>query len=294
MTNLRKRLALVTIGLAAFSGALALVSACSSTDPSDPADGGNGEASTTDSPTSETGTDGGTDAAVDNFVPVEAGTLAEFVTLNAEATCARFRDCCGGPTKFDSAKCNNDLKNFGWNGALKDLTVAGVVAGGKVTYNAVAGSDCLTKVRNMTCNNTPAAEFKAANEKCYEAAKGTVAASGACRSDVECVSTAYCDLADPDAGVCTTLKGAGASCDAFTGQCAYRGGAGASRCIDTDGDGNSTCSPQIANGQPCGNSDFDCASGACKIDNDAGTLTCENVASFVLDACALFALGDGG
>lgn len=293
MTNLRKRLALVAFGLTAFAAAMAAVSACSSGDPANPPEGGTAEAGT-DSPTGETGTDGGTDAPTDNFVPVEAGTLAEFITLNAEATCARFRDCCGGATKFDVAKCTNDAKDFGWNGALKDLAVAGVATGGKVTYDPVAGSECLTRVRNMTCNNTPATEFKQANEKCYEAAKGTVAASGACKSNVECVPTTYCDLTVPTAGVCTPLKTTGAVCEVLTGQCSYRAGAGPQRCIDPDGDGTYNCSPQIANGQPCGTSDFDCASGACKIDNDAGTLTCENVASFVIDACQLYKLGDGG
>ena len=293
MRNLKKRLTLVALALAATGAATGFLIACSSDDTVVPADGGS-EASTSDSPSGETSTDGGADVNTDTFVPVEAGTLAEFIKLNAEATCARFRDCCGG-TGFDLVKCNADFKSAGWAQSLADLAAPGVATGGKVVYDPVVGSACLTAVRNMTCKNTPAAEFKAAADKCFAAAKGSGAASAACRSNVECQSSAYCDLADPDGGVCTPLKGTGVQCTPTIGECAYRAATGASRCLDTDVDGVYNCGPALANGAEC-RSDFDCASGGCYVrDEDGGGVaaTCDLTVDFIYGICEIYK-PDGG
>lgn len=293
MRNLRNRLMLVALGLAAASAATAGLIACSSDDTVVTSDSGTPEGGGTDSSAGDTGSDGGTDANSDNFVPVEAGTLAEFIRLNAEATCARFRDCCGG-TGFDLAKCNADFATAGWAQSLTDLAVPGVATGGKVVYDPAAGSACLTAVRNMTCKNTPATEFKNAVDKCFAAAKGSAAASAACRSNVECQPTAFCDLADPDGGVCTPLKGTGVQCTPTIGECSYRSATGTSRCLDTDVDGVYNCGPALSNGAEC-RSDFDCTSGGCYVrDEDGGVAaTCDSKVDFIYGICEIYK-PDGG
>lgn len=294
MTNLRKRLVLLTGLLAAASASMAFVVACSSTEDTPKTDGGT-DGGGTDSPSGETSTsEGGSDAGPDNFVPVEAGTLTEFIAQNAAATCARYRDCCGA-TGFDLAACTTDFQKSGWVQSLTDLSVDGVATGTNVTYDAVAGSACLTAVRNMTCKNTPSAEFKNAVEKCFAAATGKVAVNGACKSNVECAKTAFCDLSGGDAGTCAALKASGATCTPFTGDCAYRNAEGANRCLDTDGDGTNTCSGKIANGANCGFTDLDCNSGACNVrDDDAGGVaaTCEATVDFLYGICGKYK--DGG
>lgn len=292
MTNLRKRLTFVALALSSVSGAAAALAACSSDDSVGTPDGGTPEGGGTDSPSGDTGTDGGTDASPDTFVPVDAGSLSDFIKFNAEATCARIRDCCG-PATFDDAKCLGVFKDYGWNGSLSDLTVSGVATGGKVTYDPAAGTECLTSIRNIQCVNTPVAVYKTINDKCFAAAKGTAALASPCRSNAECVPTAYCDLTNADAGVCTALKATGAECAPAGGECAYREGPGPSRCLDVDGNGTYNCGPTIPNGQACGVTDYDCASGSCFVDPDGGNTTCENKANFLQDGCALFKK-DGG
>ncbi|MBS2016686.1 MAG: hypothetical protein JST00_27630 [Deltaproteobacteria bacterium] len=289
MSNLRKRFVLFTGLLAAASASTAFVVACSSTEDPPKSDGGTDGAS--DTGTGDTGTtDGGSDAGPDTFVPVEAGTLADFIAQNADATCSRYRECCGA-TGFDIAKCRADFKESGWVQSLTDLSVNGVATGGNVTYDPAAGSACLTAVRNMTCKDTPATEYKSAIEKCFQAAVGKVAVNGACRSNVECVKTAYCDLTG-DAGTCTALKAAGALCTPLTGDCAYRNATGTSHCLGTAG--AEVCGPSIPNGGECGFTDFDCTSGACNVvETDGGAVaTCESTVDFLSGICRLYK--DGG
>lgn len=292
MKNLKKRLTFVAIGLASVTAATGALIACSSTENGTP-DGGTPEAGGSDSPTGETGTtDGGTDTGPDTFIPVEAGTLTAFIDLNATATCARIKDCCGAAT-FDDTKCLAVFKDYGWNGSLSDLTIPGVATGGKVTYDPAAGTQCLSAIRNIACSNSPIAAYRDTNDKCFAAAKGTAAVAAPCRSNVECVPTAYCDLSTPDAGVCAALKAAGAQCTPTNGECSYREGAGTNRCLDPDTDGTHNCGGPIANGQACGFTDYDCTSGSCYVDPDGGTTTCEDKANFIQDGCNVFKK-DGG
>lgn len=291
MTNLRKRFS-VLVGLFAATGVGAgLLIACSD-DSSVTPDGGVAEAgaetSTPETGGGDTGIDAGDagDAARDQFVPIEAGTLAEFIDANPTATCARFKDCCGKPA-FDTAACENDFAADGWVQSIKDLTVAGVATGGKVTYDPVAGSDCLTKIRNMTCTNTTAAEFKASLQSCFAAARGTVAAGGACKANVECANTTFCDLAN-NGGTCTTIKAAGTTCSAALGECSYRN-SGTSQCLDP-GDGTPVCAPSLANGANC-DRDFECTSNSCYVrDEDGGVATtCDDKVDFVYGICEVYA-----
>lgn len=292
MPNLRKKLSAVAVLLAAACAGTVLVVACSDDGGGGTSDGGTdggGTDATTD--TNNPPTEGGTDGGTDGPVIVEAGTLADFLKLNPEASCARYKECCGAA--FDTAKCVTDLKTAGWVQSLTDLTPPGVATGGKVVYDAVAGSECLTSIRNMTCKNTPAAEYKASLTKCFAAAKGNGAAGTTCLSNAECSPTTFCDTEDGGT-TCANLKATGAQCTPLFEGCSYRG-AGASQCLDPDGDGTSNCGPQLADGTSC-SQDFDCQSGACNVVDDGGTITatCAATVDFLFGVCELYSTADGG
>ncbi|MBX3190015.1 MAG: hypothetical protein KF819_23520 [Labilithrix sp.] len=286
MSNLRKKLVLVTGLLAATSVAAGGLVACSEDTTVTPDDGGSEGGPDTGTP-DNVAPDAG-DAGPDVII-VEAGTLAEFITANAAATCARYKDCCGSPA-FDTAKCLAEFGTYGWVSSNTDLAVNGVATGGKVTYDPVVGSACLTAIRNMTCKNTPSAEHKNALDKCYAAATGTVALNQPCLSNAECANTGYCDTAN-DGGTCTALKAANDPCTingAQSNECSYRG-AGASQCL------NGACAPALANGEEC-TYHYDCQSGGCNAadQGDGGfVVTCENNVDFLAGICELY-VPDGG
>lgn len=295
MNNLKKKLTFV-LGLAAASGAIGgVLLACSDDSSVGPGgtDGGGGTDGATEGSTTP---DGGTDSAVDagpDVIVVEAGTVAAFIEQNAKATCARYKECCGAAA-FDEARCNTDFALDGWVQSLDQLTVDGVADGGKVTYDPAIASQCLTAIRNMTCKNTTAAEYKNAWQKCFSAATGTGAVGTACKTHVECVNTSFCDP-DNDGGTCTTLLGAGVACQrnfnaAAPGQCSYRS-TGASQCRGAAG--TETCQGLAADGTDC-EYDWDCQSGACSPTDDAGTaFKCSSTVDFLFGICDYYKV-DGG
>jgi len=289
MKNLGKSLTLVVGLLAAASAAASAIAACS-TDTSVTTDGGSPEAAPIDGSVPDSTTvDTGTDAGVDQFVPVEAGSVAEFVTQNAAATCTRAKECCiaGGKATFREADCVNDLKNDGWNQSLQQITAAGVLDGGRISYDPVLGSQCLTAIRNITCGLAPAAEYRLAQQKCFAAVKGNQATSAPCVNSVECQSTMYCDPLAAG-GTCVTLKANGADCTATNpthDQCSYRG-AGTSACLEPTVGAQKVCAPLLADGVAC-RVDFDCQSGACFPDTN-GDFVCSPQVNFTEGVCDFY------
>lgn len=294
MKNLRKKMMLVAGALAGASAFVFVLVACSSSDTVVTGDAGS-DTGTDGSKTDGGGSDAGTDAPQDagkDVIQVEAGTLAEFIKANADATCQRYKDCCtAGTTKtFDLAKCQNDFKTVGWNQSLSDINGTGADGGGanlaKLQYDPATGGECLTAIRNMTCANTPAAEFKNAWVKCFGAVKGTVATGGACASNVECNPNAWCD-GENDGGTCTPFKGAGSQCTPLTGQCSYRA-VGTPQCVD-DGTGTYKCLPPLADTKTCA-FDPECSSGACSVRDGGATVlaTCEQTTDFLFGICSMY------
>ncbi len=296
MTNLKKKLTTAAILVAAGCAATALVVACSSDDGGGSSSGtvdgggdtGNGDTGTTDS--------GGNDAGPDR-VNVEAGTLADFLKLNPEATCERYKECCNGAT-FNTAKCLDDFKGAGWVQTLADLSVPGASTSANITYDPAAGSECLTTIRNMTCKNTTAAEYKNSLIKCFGATTGKATIGTSCVSSAECVGTAYCDTTNDAGAKCTALKTTGQDCDYRIDECSYRG-AGTSQCLD-DGTGTTKCAGQLDDGKDC-NQDFECKTYACHpVDLPDGGFkaTCDTTTDFLQGICEIYATpkdaGDGG
>lgn len=293
MNNLKKKLTFV-LGLVAAAGAAGgVLLACSDDSAVGPGtDGGGTDGGGTDGTTT---TDGGTDSAVDagpDVIVVEAGTLAAFIEQNAKATCARYKECCGAT--FDEATCNTAFALDGWVQSLDQLTVDGVADGGKINFDPAIAGQCLTAIRNMTCKNTPAAEYKNAWQKCFATATGKATVGTACKTHAECVTTAFCD-SDNDGGTCTTLLTAGATCSrnfaaAAPAQCSYRS-TGASQCRGPVG--TETCQGLAADGTDC-EYDWDCQSGACSPADDAGTVyKCSSNVDFLSGICDFYKL-DGG
>jgi|GEM_PF-5690453 len=294
MIHLRKKLTFVAGMLAAAGASTGLLLACSDdsavTTDGGVSEGGIVEGGGGDTSTPDGDTDTGTKDAGPDVVVVEAGTLAEFITQNAKATCARYKDCCapGAGAAFDVAKCEADFAAFGWNQSLATVTTAGVADGGNLAFDPAAASQCLTAVRNMTCKNTPAAEYKNAWQKCLAAVKGTVAIGGACKSNVECATTAWCDP-DNNGGTCTALKANGDACQVrgLGGvECSYRS-AGNSQCLDPNATGTSTCQAPLANGEDC-SFDWDCQSGACNVVNNGAAFQCDDEVDFLYGICEAY------
>jgi hypothetical protein len=299
MKNLRKSITVLTAILAGAGIVSGGVIACSSDDTVTTTDGGPETGS--DAPIDNTNPppqDGGQDVVV-----VEAGTLAEFIAQNATATCLRYKECCAATADagtdagtFNLTQCNADFAVAGWDQSLYDLNnVPGVADGGRIVFDPVAAAACLTAIRNMTCKNTTATEYRNAWEKCYAAASGTsVPGDGGCRSNVECVKTAYCNTTQ-DGGQCVPLIPAGTACTqgpppAIDDQCSYRG-AGTTGCEDPGDGGPTSCATASANGKDC-TRDFDCLSGACSpVFDDAGNLlngACSATADFLYGICDLY------
>lgn len=291
MRNFGKRLGVVT-GLLA-SGAIfaAVVVACSDdteviTPPPATRDGGPDSSSPPPPPPPQ---DAGSDATV--VIPVEAGSLAEFITENGRAACVRAKECClaGGHPTFREEDCVTDLGEHGWNQSLRQITAPGVADGGKVSFDAVAASECLTAIRNMTCTNATAAEYKAAVQKCYQAAQGTGVATSACINSVECAPPNFCDP-DNNGGTCTPVHANGENCTLRVApheECSYRG-VGNAGCFEPSGGGQRTCGALLADGQDC-TYDFDCQSGACARQDDAGTVyQCSSTMSFIDGICEYY------
>jgi len=291
MNQLRKRITIILGAVAGVSTLVAGVVACSSD--GDVTTGGDSGADNfvppppVEPPPAPPPNDGGKDVIV-----VEASTLQEFVKQNAAATCVRYKECCrpGGDGGFDLAKCQTDFGGDGWDQSLHDITKAGGPDAASLTFDPATATDCLTAIRNMTCANTPAAEFKNAWVKCYQAVHGTVAVNSPCVATVQCVSTAYCEA---DGGTCQPLKAANADCeqvDPSSAQCSYRG-AGSTQCLD-QGSGPK-CGNGLANGGLC-NYDWDCQSGGCTATDDAGSsFACGSVVNFLFGICELYDT-DGG
>lgn len=299
MRHLRKSATIVAAALAGVGVVSGGIIACSSDDTVVTTDGGadTGPDVQTDTQTPPPPPPPG-DAGKDVIV-VEASTLADFLTQNAAATCIRYKECCAGVTDagFDLARCNTDFSGTGWDQSITAVNATGVTDGGRIAFDPAAATDCLTGVRNMTCKNTTAAEFRGVWEKCFAAVNGTSPVNGPCRNDVECVKTAYCDTS-VDGGACRALLGSGAACKPgdppFLGsQCSYRG-TGTVGC-EPQGDA-SACGPALANGSTC-NYDFDCVSGACSpVFDDAGNVTngaCSNKADFLYGICDFYAADAG-
>lgn len=300
MTNLRKRVTLVFAMVAGVSAGLAALVACSSEDTVVNEDGGpdSGPDAKHDTGGDDTGTDSGEQDAGKDVIQVEAASLADFLDQNATATCQRYAECCpaqAGKT-FDMAQCQADFKTYGWDRSLYDLYPSGVDGGlansAKVTYDSTLGSQCLTAVRNMTCANTPAAEFRDAWQKCFDAVKGTANAGTGCASNAECAPGNWCDPKADGGPAGAALLAAGSECQPLAGECSYRG-AGAVQCRD-DGTGAYKCGAPLANGTYC-DYDFTCNSGACSV-RDAGVVdgeaqvnsTCENTTDFLFGICGLY------
>jgi hypothetical protein len=234
-------------------------------------------------------TDGGKDVVV-----VEAGTLEDFIAQNNQATCTRYKECCtagADAAAFDTAKCLSDFAKAGWDQSLHDITKPGIADGGKVVFDPTAASDCLTAVRNMTCTNTPAAEFKNAWVKCYAAVHGTLGTGSPCTSAAECSTTGYCSF---EAGTCQPLQATNSLCsrqeDPRSAECSYRA-SGDGQCID---DGTGTGTTKCINGFPNGTKDcffdWECQSGACNNVDDSGiNFQCDTKVDFLFGICDTYA-----
>jgi hypothetical protein len=219
----------------------AFVIACSSDTSVDPGTEAGTDAANDSQPPKDGGADSAQpDAASDSAPPFDGGTVA-FDELLATEQCKTLARCCyGTPTPadggadggtFDLAACVAAFRNSGFElsnagGALTDA--------GTVVFDQVKATDCINKVKNLTCN-LPGAEYTAARAACFGVFSGKFTAGHACAASVECQPGLYCSgMFDGGAGTCATIKPVGGACGAnpdtqlteYEDSCSYRGSGG--------------------------------------------------------------------
>lgn len=93
--------------------------------------------------------------------------------------------------------------------------IAKSAALGRISYDEVAAFDCLTAVRQQSCDDTLMLSLGVVPEWCGRALRGTVT-TGDCASDLECAPGAFCDVNANTcpAGVCRPLVPRDGDCSA--------------------------------------------------------------------------------
>lgn len=310
MKNLRL-LAFTSGSLLAFAGVLM---ACGDDDTAVVAPGNDASTDTSIDRSIDTGTDGrndgdaGRDATPDAPIADAGLKLELFARDLANAVCDTLSRCCygapsdggaldGGGT-FDRASCVNRYSRVGFEGSLTGFD--GILSNASIDQQA--GSDCLQKVRAMSCN-LPGTEFRDIRGACFAAVKGKAAAGQPCKNSVDCAPGTYCQSADAGPGTCAPLVGSGGNCGyATTGSlgsdinageqaCSWRGG-GETKLYCTAVDLASgprpksdwKCAGALPNGSDCFDSRW-CSDGIC----DPDTLKCTSpVGIFPQAYCGTF------
>lgn len=174
--------------------------------------------------------EGGLDAQADvEIPPVDAGNpdadasdlAAEFPLRLATEICQTTARCCFGDANtegdasvdgghYDIAKCIALYKAGGLD--QSNPSAQGAVDQSKLSYNAPKASECLGRVKVLSCGAN-AAEYHAMILACYNVLVGTVAAGDACLQSAECQPGFFCNTSTSK---CEALRTAGANCGDWT------------------------------------------------------------------------------
>jgi V8-like Glu-specific endopeptidase len=223
---------------------------------------------------------------------VSSAAIAQFQTDQANAFCGVLKTACGNPGLWRPAKCTG-IYQSGFANLFEDLTVAGVTAGGRLSYDSAKGTACINAINAVPMPSRTAAQHATVVSACKDVVTGTQAIGAACRANVECAPGAACKNIVAGAGTCAAIDALGASCTFSASRlrsnsCSYHGNAETGRyCSDTDGNG--VCENLLAVGAAC-LFDTQCASNLCGVDADMLAAHCVNTYDelFSNGTCAYF------
>jgi hypothetical protein len=190
---------------------------------------------------------GGPDAAVAGADAAPPLALADFLSAEKAARCAKLFECCT-PTEltgtgFDSeASCREALATF--DPIIEEL-VDQHVAAGTAVYDGAAAGACVAQLAGLDCAAVPAVRFALATPQqlyCLPF-EGQLADDAPCQDALECASGNCAPEDTPGAGTCQPKPGEGEPC---RGNCG-----GGLRCVGDTALVPGTCQPHAADGEAC-------------------------------------------
>jgi len=258
--------------------------------------------------------DGPVDAQADvEIPPVDAGSpdadasdlAAEFPSRLAAEICQTTARCCFGDAntqadasvdggRYDMQKCLNLYKAGGLD--QSNPAAQGAVDPSKITYNASKASECLGRVKALSCGAN-AAEYHAMIIACYNTLPGTAGAGVACTQSAECQPGFFCNTSTSQ---CEAIRNTGAACGDWTtnatisqNTCSNRYSAEPPRfCRILDDAGSLPaaqwkCNDGVGLGQRCIN-DAWCNGGVCVKNAGPGSACQDFITLFTQQACGSF------
>ncbi len=223
---------------------------------------------------------------------VSSAAIAKFQTDQANAFCGVLKGACGDPGLWQPAKCTG-IYQSGFANLFEDLTVAGVAAGGRLSYDSAKGTSCINAINAVPMPSRTAAQHATVVAACKDVLTGTQAIGAACRTNLECAPGAACKNMVAGAGTCAAIDALGAACTFSAGRlrsnsCSYHGNAETGRYC-SDSDGNGVCENLLAAGAAC-LFDTQCASNLCGLDADKLAAHCVSAYDelFSNGTCAYF------
>lgn len=201
---------------------------------------------------------------------VSSAAITQFQADQANAFCGVLKTACGNPALWQPAKCTG-IYQSGFANLFEDLTLAGVAAGGRLSYDSAKGTACINAINAVPMPSRTAAQHATVVNACKDVVTGTQTIGAACRANVECAPGAACKNMVAGTGTCAAIDGLGAACTFSAGRvrsnsCSYHGNAETGRYC-SDSDGNGVCENLLPVGTAC-LFDTQCASNLCGLDAD--------------------------